>query len=67
MSVQMETDKLLTVQEICELLKVKRSYVYWLTYQKKIPFIRMMGHLRFKKSAIEQWLDEQEIRDDVGF
>ena len=67
MSVQVESDKLLTVQEICELLKVKKSYVYWLTHQKKIPYIKMMGHLCFRQSDIDEWLDEQEIRTNVSF
>lgn len=54
-------DKLLTVQEVCELLRVKKNYVYWLTHQKKIPFIKMQGHLRFRQSAIDEWLDLQEV------
>jgi len=65
MSVELEADKLLTVQEVCGLLKVKKTYIYWLTYQKKIPFIKMQGHLRFRKSAIDYWLQSQEIRADV--
>ncbi|MBD3180744.1 helix-turn-helix domain-containing protein [Candidatus Poribacteria bacterium] len=53
---------LLTVQEICELLKVSKPYIYWLTHQKKIPFIKMHGHLRFRQSEIDDWLKEQEFR-----
>ena len=56
-------DRLLTVQDICELLKVPRTYVYWLTHQKKIPYIKMQGHLRFRRSHIDQWLNSQEVRD----
>lgn len=26
-------DRLLAVKEICELLKVKKTYIYWLTHQ----------------------------------
>ena len=55
-------DKLLTIQEVCELLKVSRSYIYWLTHQKKIPHIKMMGHLRFRHSDIDNWLRAQEVR-----
>ena len=55
------TDKLLTVQEVCNLLKVKETYVYWLTHQKKIPHIKMQGHLRFRASAIDEWLRSQEV------
>ena len=58
------SDRLLTVSEVCELLRVSRSYVYWLTSQKKIPHLKMHGHLRFRCSAIEKWLrsHEQEVR-----
>ena len=54
-------DKLLTVQEICELLKVPKTYIYWLTHQKKIPYIKMQGHLRFRQSDIDEWLRSQEV------
>ena len=54
-------DRLLTVQEVCELLQVKRTYIYWLTYQRKIPHIKIQGILRFRQSAIDEWLDSQEV------
>lgn len=55
-------DRLLTVQEVCELLNVKDTYIYWLTHQKKIPHIKMQGHLRFRRSVIDQWIESQEVR-----
>ncbi len=54
-------DRLLTVQEVCELLKVSKAYIYTLTSQKKIPHIKMMGHLRFRKTEIDDWLKSQEV------
>ena len=59
----MRPDKLLTVQETCELLKVPKTYIYWLTHQKRIPYIKMQGHLRFRQSAIDDWLRSQEVCD----
>ena len=56
-------DRLLTVQEICELLQVPKTYIYWLTHRKKIPYIKMQGHLRFRESAIDEWLRSQEVHD----
>ncbi len=53
---------LLTLQEVCELLKVTKAYIYSLTHLKKIPHIKMMGHLRFRRSDIDGWLAEQEVR-----
>ena len=56
------SNRLLTTQEVCELLKISKGYLYWLTHQKKIPHIKMQGHLRFRVSAIDNWLREQEVR-----
>ena len=56
-----ETGKLLTTQEVCELLKVSKAYVYWLTHQKRIPYIKMQGHLRFRQSDIDEWLMSQKV------
>ena len=58
-----EEDELLTVQEVCNLLKVTRSHVYSLTHQKKIPHIKMGKWLRFWRSEIDKWLRSQEVRD----
>ena len=63
MSVGNAIDRLLTVQEISEFLKVPKSYVYWLTHQKKIPHLKIQGHLRFRRSHIEEWLRSQEVHD----
>ena len=65
MSVGNAIDRLLTVQEISELLKVPKSYVYWLTHQKKIPHMKIQGHLRFRQSQIDDWLNWLEVSDDV--
>lgn len=54
-------DELLTVQNVCDLLNVKKSYVYWLTHSKKIPFIKIGGLLRFRKADIDAWLQAQEV------
>ena len=56
------TNRLLTTQEVCELLKVSKAYIYWLTHQKRIPYIKMQGHLRFRQSDIDEWLMSQEVR-----
>ena len=62
-NVSMAKNRLLTIQETCEFLRVPKSYIYSLTCQKKIPHIKMQGHLRFRQSAINEWLKTQEIHD----
>lgn len=54
---------LLTVQEIANLLSVPKSYVYYLTHQKRIPHLKIQGILRFEKSAIDLWLRSQEVTE----
>lgn len=60
-SATVKNDRLLTVQELSDFLKVPRSYVYWLTHQKKIPYIKIHGHIRFWESAVDGWLKAQEV------
>ena len=61
-SAGMEQDKQLTIQEVCELLQVRKTYVYWPTHQKKIPHVKMQGLLRFRQSAMDERLESQEVR-----
>ena len=52
-----EGDRLVDVEELCAILKVKKHWVYDQTSQGRIPFVKVGGHLRFRLSAIEAWLD----------
>ena len=60
MRYHLDEDALLTGKEVCELLKIKQSYLYWLTSESKIPHIKIHGHLRFRRSAIREWIRSQE-------
>lgn len=62
MSVETRIERLLTVQDISSLLGVKKSYVYHLTHQRKIPHLKINGHLRFRESDIDEWLQSQEVQ-----
>lgn len=59
----MSVAELLTVQEISNFLKVPKHYIYHLTHAKKIPFIKIGGHLRFRRSDIDKWLRSMEVQD----
>ncbi|MFC1718867.1 helix-turn-helix domain-containing protein [Candidatus Poribacteria bacterium] len=56
-------ERLLTVPEVCEILRITRNSLYSLTHRKRIPFIKMQRRLRFRRSAIERWLAEMEVCD----
>ena len=57
-------ERLLTVPEVCNWLRIKRSKLYNLTHKNQIPVIRLHRRMRFRRSAIEQWLAEMEVRND---
>lgn len=49
-------EKFLDIDEVCQMLKLKKSYIYLLTHEKKIPHYKVNGHLRFRLSDIEEWI-----------
>ena len=51
----------LTIDELCDKLKLKKSYIYELTHMKKIPHYKVGRHLRFNWKEIEKWLEINRI------
>jgi len=49
-------EKLLTPNQVCELLQVKRSTLYSWTFAKKIPHLKVNGVLRFQEKSITEWI-----------
>lgn len=49
-------DKLLTPQEIADLLGVKKSTIYSWTHQGFIPFVKAGRLLRFRQSEVISWV-----------
>lgn len=61
-------EQLINIDELCQILKLKRSYIYLLTHQKKIPHYKLGGQLRFKLSDIEKWLQDQfvDVKEEIN-
>ena len=55
-------ERYLTIEEICDILRVKKHYIYALTSRRKIPFIKIGRFLRFDKSQIEKWMRDNSLR-----
>jgi len=60
-------DDILTIAEVAELLKCKKSSIYNLTrhrgqarYDNPIPVLRLPMGLRFRRSSVLAWLKSQE-------
>jgi excisionase family DNA binding protein len=62
---QTSPDRLMTVDELAELLHQGPWMVYKSFKSVGIPYIKINGgSVRFRRSSVERWLDSQE---EVGF
>ena len=52
----------MTIDDLCEQLKMKKSTVYQMTCAKKIPYIKLGGLLRFDQKQIDAWLAEKSVQ-----
>ena len=54
-------EQLISLEELCDFLKVRKSYIYRLTSENKIPYYRISG-LKFKLSEIRIWVEKNKIK-----
>ena len=59
-----QIEPLLTIDEVCALLKIKPQAIYQLTYRGKIPHFKIANRLRFRLSEIVEWIDGQKVEKD---
>jgi len=52
-------EKLLTPQQIADVLGVKLSTVYQWTHQQYIPHVKLGRLVRFKEADIDKWLTQR--------
>ncbi len=52
--------KLLTVPELALLLRVKEQAIYDMVSQRRIPFLKAGGRLRFDRDRIFEWMKPEE-------
>jgi len=53
-------DSLLTAEEVAALLQVTCSWVYAETRQSRIPHLRLGRYVRYRRSALDEWMREVE-------
>jgi len=51
--------EVMTIEELAEYLKVSKSSLYKLAQQGKVPGQKVGKHWRFKRDAIDRWLEAQ--------
>ena len=51
-------DKIMTLEEVAEYLRVKPQTIYTWAQEKKIPAAKLGKEWRFKKSMVDKWFRE---------
>jgi excisionase family DNA binding protein len=55
-------DRLLTVEQVCEVLGCTEAWIYHNT--KNLPFVRKVGGLlRFSSNDLQRWIAAQKFQD----
>ncbi|HWI06936.1 MAG TPA: helix-turn-helix domain-containing protein [Solirubrobacteraceae bacterium] len=55
-------DKLLTADDVADLMRVTRAWVYAETRRNAIPHLRLGRYVRYRRDAIEAWMERIERR-----
>jgi excisionase family DNA binding protein len=55
--------EVLTIEELAVYLKIPKSTLYKLVREARIPSHKVGRHWRFRKGAIDRWLDENKPDD----
>ena len=50
--------RLITVRELSEIIRIKKSAIYNLTYHRKITFVRVGAKTLFKLQDVQEYIDK---------
>jgi len=54
-----DKDKIMTLEEVAEYLRVKPQTIYTWAQEKRIPAAKLGKEWRFKKSMVDKWFIER--------
>jgi len=60
-------EKLLTIDELAEVLSLKKSTIYQWVHLGLIPHMKVGRLLRFRERDIEKWLSSKQVEPSVRF
>ena len=60
----METNNLLTVEELADTLKVNARTIHRFVQRRELPAIRVGRQWRFRREWVEAWLKERTVNLD---
>jgi excisionase family DNA binding protein len=55
-----EAGQLLTAEEVAQMLKVKKSWVFTAAREGNLPVVKLGRYRRFRREAVEDWLNQLE-------
>jgi len=58
-------DELMDIIELGKYINYQKTSIYGLVQDRKIPFIKASGKLHFRKSDIDQWLNEGKRKTGI--
>jgi excisionase family DNA binding protein len=53
-------EKLLTLYELADYLKLDKFTIYRMVYRRQLPAIKVANQWRFKEKDIEKWLEKSK-------
>jgi excisionase family DNA binding protein len=56
------SERLMTAHEAAELLRVTPAWVYEQTRRSRMPHVRLGRYVRYRRTSLEAWVDENEQR-----
>jgi excisionase family DNA binding protein len=60
-----DNDTIFTITELAEYLKISRSTLYKLAQEGKLPGNKVGKHWRFRKQAVDRWLEDKNVKDRI--
>lgn len=58
-------EEIMTLKEVAEYLKLAEKTAYRLAADGTIPGFKVGGSWRFRKSVIEDWIDQQTVKNRI--
>jgi excisionase family DNA binding protein len=55
-----DLDDLLTLDQLSQLLQVRKSWVYRQVREQAIPHVHLGKYLRFSRTEVERWLAQHQ-------
>ncbi len=58
--------EILTIKQVAEYLQLNEKTIYRMVKTKGIPFFKVGGSIRFRKTIVEKWIDSLSNANPTG-